>query len=170
MNDIQKKYKEIIEQINNYQVNNNNITKPEIIAVSKRQSIDSIQKILDMGHRSFGENQIQELESKWPQLKKKYPDIKIHFIGLIQSRKIISICNHADVIHSIDREKIIQKISEIKSKGFVVPQLFMQVNIGLEAQKGGVYPNEVHDLVQLSKQKYNIIFDGLMCIPPEGKE
>ena len=170
MIDIQKNYLDTIKQIQDFLIENKNFSKPEVIAVSKKQSVESIQKIIDMGHRSFGENQIQELELKWPALKDKYPDIKTHFIGSIQSRKIPSICNLCNVIHSIDREKIIKKIYEIKQNGDPIPELFMQVNVGLEPQKGGVSPNDIEDFIQLSRQKYNIEFAGLMCIPPINKE
>ena len=60
----------------------------ELIAVSKKKSATDIQKVIDEGHQSFGENQIQEIESKWPELKKLNSNITLHFIGSIQSRKV----------------------------------------------------------------------------------
>ena len=87
----------------------------ELIAVSKKQPKEKIIELLDCGHRSFGENQIQEIESKWPSLKKNFPDVKLSFIGSIQSRKVKKICELCDVVHSVDREKIVKLISELKS-------------------------------------------------------
>ena len=142
----------------------------ELIAVSKRQSKEKIFELLECGHRSFGENQIQEIESKWPAIKKNFPDVNLSFLGPIQSRKVKKICELCDVIHSIDREKIVKLISELKFQGVNIPKLFLQVNIGLESQKSGVYPNDVKDFIEISLKKYNIAFEGLMCLPPEGKD
>jgi pyridoxal phosphate enzyme (YggS family) len=141
----------------------------ELIAVSKKQSKEKIIELLECGHRSFGENQIQEIESKWPTIKENYPDVNLNFIGSIQSRKVKKICELCDVIHSIDREKIVKLISELKSQGMNIPKLFLQVNIGLESQKSGIHPNDVKDFIEISIKEYNISFEGLMCLPPEGK-
>ena len=142
----------------------------ELIAVSKRQSKEKIFELLECGHRSFGENQIQEIESKWPAIKKNFPDVNLSFLGPIQSRKVKKICELCDVIHSIDREKVVKLISELKSQGANIPKLFLQVNVGLESQKSGVHPSDVKDFIEISLKKYNISFEGLMCLPPEGKD
>ena len=147
-----------------------NLSDIELIAVSKKQSKEKILELLNCGHRSFGENQIQEVESKWPSIKVNYPDVKLSFLGSIQSRKVKKICELCDVIHSIDREKIVKSISEIKSQGLSIPKLFLQVNIGLESQKSGIHPNDVKDFIELCFNKYNITFEGLMCLPPEGED
>ena len=142
----------------------------ELIAVSKKQSKEKIIELLECGHRSFGENQIQEIESKWPSIKKSFPDVKLSFIGAIQSRKVKKICQLCDAIHSVDREKIVKLISELKSQGLFIPKLFLQVNIGLESQKSGIHPNDVRDFIEMSLKKYHISFEGLMCLPPEDKD
>ena len=142
----------------------------ELIAVSKRQSKEKIFELLECGHRSFGENQIQEIESKWPAIKESFPDVNLSFLGPIQSRKVKKICELCDVIHSIDREKVVKLISELKSQGANIPKLFLQVNVGLESQKSGVHPSDVKDFIEISLKKYNISFEGLMCLPPEGKD
>tara|TARA_Y100000389_G_C17281577_1_gene423251 strand:- start:119 stop:781 length:663 start_codon:yes stop_codon:yes gene_type:complete len=142
----------------------------ELIAVSKKQSREKIIELLECGHRAFGENQIQEIESKWPIIREKFPDVNLSFIGSIQSRKVKKICELCDVIHSVDREKTVKIISDLKSQGVKVPKLFLQVNIGLESQKSGIRPNDVTDFIEISLNKYNISFEGLMCLPPEGKD
>ena len=147
-----------------------NFSDIELIAVSKKQSKEKIIELLECGHRSFGENQIQEIESKWPAIKENFPDVNLSFIGSIQSRKVKKICELCDVIHSVDREKIVKLISELKSQGMNIPKLFLQVNIGLESQKSGIHPNEVKDFIAISLNKYHISFEGLMCLPPEGKD
>tara|TARA_B100001093_G_scaffold415621_1_gene406096 strand:+ start:940 stop:1602 length:663 start_codon:yes stop_codon:yes gene_type:complete len=147
-----------------------NLSDIELIAVSKKQSSEKIIELLNCGHRSFGENQIQEIESKWPTIKKDFSDVKLSFIGSIQSRKIRKICELCDVIHSVDREKIVKLISEIKSQGLTIPKLFLQVNIGMESQKSGIHPNDIENFIKMSREKYNISFEGLMCLPPEEKD
>ena len=147
-----------------------NLSDVELIAVSKKQSQEKILELLSYGHRSFGENQIQEIESKWPVIKDHYPDVKLSFLGSIQSRKVKKICELCDVIHSVDREKIVKSIFELKSQGLRIPKLFLQVNIGLESQKSGIHPNDVKDFIELCSNKYNITFEGLMCLPPEGED
>ena len=142
----------------------------ELIAVSKKQSKEKIIELLECGHRSFGENQIQEIESKWPAIKENFPDVNLSFIGSIQSRKVKKICELCDVIHSVDREKVVRLISELKFKGINIPKLFLQVNIGMESQKSGIHPNDVKDFIEVSLNKYHISFEGLMCLPPEGKD
>ena len=147
-----------------------NFSDIELIAVSKKQSKEKIIELLECGHRSFGENQIQEIEKKWPLLKAKFTDVNLSFIGSIQSRKVKKICELCDVIHSVDREKIVKLISELKFQGINIPKLFLQVNIGLESQKSGVHPNDVKEFIEMSLKKYHVSFEGLMCLPPEGKD
>ena len=84
------------------------IEEIELIAVSKKKPLDDIKKVHEAGHISFGENQIQEIERKWPDLKKLSKNIQLHFIGNIQSKKTEKIFELCDVIHSVDREKIVQ--------------------------------------------------------------
>ena len=91
------------------------------------------------------------------------------FIGSIQSRKVKKICELCDEIHSVDREKIVQIISDLKLQGLKIPKLFLQVNIGSEIQKSGVNPSEVKNFIDMSLERYNISYEGLMCLPPEGK-
>ena len=67
---------------------NRNSQDVELIAVSKKKSATDIQKVIDEGHQSFGENQIQEIEDKWPKLKNLNSNITLHLIGAIQSRTV----------------------------------------------------------------------------------
>ena len=142
----------------------------ELIAVSKKQSVDKILTLLNCGHRLFGENQIQEIESKWPAIKEKFIDVQLSFLGPIQSRKVKKICELCDVVHSVDREKIVKLISDLKLQGHNIPKLFLQVNIGLESQKSGIHPKDVKEFIEMSLKKYHISFEGLMCLPPENED
>ena len=145
---------------------NRNFQDVELIAVSKKKSVTDIQKVIDEGHLSFGENQIQEIESKWPDLKKLNPSIKLHFIGSIQSRKVEQIHKHCEVIHSIDRKKIVQKFAELETSDKIKRKYFIQINTGNELQKSGVLFNEADEFILDCKSNYNLNIIGLMCLPP----
>ena len=87
---------------------NRDIDEIDLIAVSKKKSSEDIRKVINFEHISYGENQIQEVEKKWIDLKNEFSDLKLHFIGGVQSRKVKSIYKHCDVIHSLDRIKIVK--------------------------------------------------------------
>ena len=144
------------------------IEEVELIAVSKRKAEEDILSVINLGHRTFGENQIQEVLKKWPNLKNQFHDIKVHFIGSIQSKKIHQIIEQCDVIHTIDREKIIGIISEMDYSKIKDKTFFIQVNTGSEIQKSGVSLDQVEALIQKCKD-YKIKIDGLMCLPPENE-
>ena len=144
------------------------IEEVELIAVSKRKAEEDILPVINLGHRTFGENQIQEVLKKWPNLKNQFHDVKVHFIGSIQSKKIHQIIEQCDVIHTIDREKIIGIIAEMDYSKIKDKTFFIQVNTGSEIQKSGVSLDQVEALIQKCKD-YKIKIDGLMCLPPENE-
>ena len=145
---------------------NRNSQDVELIAVSKKKSATDIQEVIDEGHLSFGENQIQEIESKWPDLKKLNSNINLHFIGSIQSRKVEQIHKHCEFIHSIDRKKIVKKFAELEISGVIKRKYFIQINTGNELQKSGVLFNEADEFISDCKSNYNLNILGLMCLPP----
>ena len=145
---------------------NRNSQDIELIAVSKKKSATDIQKVIDEGHLSFGENQIQEIETKWPDLKKLNSSINLHFIGSIQSRKVEQIHKHCEVIHSIDRKKIVKKFAELETSGDIKRKYFIQINTGNELQKSGVLFDEADEFISDCKSNYNLNIIGLMCLPP----
>ena len=139
--------------------------KINVIAVSKVQPIERIKKVLNEGHRLFGENRVQESLEKWPKLIDEYGKIELHLVGSLQTNKVKDAMNLFDVIHSIDREKLIVKIAnEAQNLGFC-PDLFIQVNTGNETQKAGVKKEEVTKLLELAKL-HSLPIIGLMCLPP----
>ena len=85
---------------------------PNIVAVSKTFSIQHILPIIDYGHIHFGENKVQEALEKWPEVKKKFPNIKLHMIGKLQSNKVKFALRIFDFIHSLDNLKLARKISD----------------------------------------------------------
>ncbi len=149
---------------------NRNSQDIELIAVSKKKSAIDIQKVIDEGHLSFGENQIQEIESKWPELKNLNSNITLHFIGSIQSRKVEQIHKYCEVIHSIDRKKIVKKFAELETSQDIKRKYFIQINTGNESQKSGVLLNEADEFISDCKSNYNLNIAGLMCLPPINED
>ena len=138
---------------------------PTLIAVSKQQDEARIIEALDLGLRVFGENRVQEAHTHWHERRTIYPDLELHLIGPLQSNKAKEAVTLFDVIHTIDRESIIDVLSdEMKKQNKNIP-CFIQVNTGDEPQKSGVSPKELPTLLNYARAKgLNII--GLTCIPP----
>ena len=143
-----------------------NIEEIELIAVSKKKPPDLIRKVINSGYRSFGENQLQEVENKWIRLKQEFSQTKLHFVGAIQSKKIEKIFKFCDVIHSIDREKIVRKIKTCEDSFNLKKEYFIQINTGNEPQKSGVALDESESFINKCINDYNLEIKGLMCIPP----
>ena len=144
-------------------ISNSNV---KIIAVSKTFPYDHISALVDHGHLHFGENKVQEAISKWSDLKKNKPNVKLHMIGKLQSNKAKDAVKLFDYIHSLDSQKlanILAKQENITNKKL---KYFIQVNIGNEKQKGGIAINFLDDFYYycLKELKINVI--GLMAIPP----
>jgi pyridoxal phosphate enzyme (YggS family) len=142
----------------------------ELIGVSKKKLPEDIIKVFNQGHLSFGENQIQEIERKWPDLKKLNPNIQLHYIGNIQSRKVGSIHENCNVIHSIDRMKVVKLFAEIEKLKNVSRKYFIQINTGNEPQKSGVMLSEVNKFITECLENYSLDILGLMCIPPLNED
>tara|TARA_B100001121_G_scaffold309537_1_gene336739 strand:- start:478 stop:1137 length:660 start_codon:yes stop_codon:yes gene_type:complete len=137
---------------------------PKIIAVSKTFKINHIEPLINYGHLDYGENKVQEAYEKWSEIKKN-KNIKLHLIGGLQSNKVKIAVKLFDYIHSLDSEKLANKIAkqEIELKRKV--KLFIQVNIGNEIQKSGISEKDLVDFFEYCKDlKLHIL--GLMCIPP----
>ena len=142
---------------------------PIIIAVSKTFPESEIVPLIEYGHSHFGENKVQEALNKWTNLKVKYPDVKLHLIGKLQTNKVKFAVNLFDFIHSVDNEKLAKKISEEQKKQNKKIKLFIQVNIGDEDQKSGVSKKDSKNLYDYCKN-LELEVMGLMCIPPLEKD
>ena len=142
---------------------------PEIIAVSKTFKIEHILPVLNHGHIHFGENKVQEAVQKWAPIKDENKKIKLHLIGRLQTNKVKLALNLFDYIHSLDSEKLANKISKVQNELNVNTKLFIQVNIGNEIQKSGISEDKVLSFYNYCKSlKLDVI--GLMCIPPLNEE
>ncbi|WOC16435.1 YggS family pyridoxal phosphate-dependent enzyme [Pseudochrobactrum sp. MP213Fo] len=137
-----------------------------LVAVSKTFSAEEILPALHEGQRIFGENRVQEAQSKWPLLREKFADIELHLIGPLQSNKTAEAVALFDVIQTVDREKIAATIAtEMQRLGRKL-KLFVQVNTGDEEQKAGIAPSEAVAFVNRCRDVHGLDIAGLMCIPP----
>ena len=152
---------DIKDYLNKLNINNN----PKIIAVSKTFKIDKILPLIDYGHIDYGENKVQEAVEKWTEIKKKYPKLKLHMIGKLQTNKVKFAVQIFDYIHSVDSEKLAKKIADEQNKINKKIKIFLQVNIGDENQKSGINKNNVKQLVNYCIE-IGLDLMGLMCIPP----
>ena len=161
---------DIKKRIHQTEVNfSRSVGETKLIAVSKVQPNNRIKSVLDQGHRIFGENRIQEAQSKWPAFKEKYEDVELHIIGPLQTNKTRAAMELADSIHTVDRPKLAKTIARIAQELGKCPELFVQVNTGDEQQKSGVLPNETESFVK-ECLGMDLPVKGLMCIPPINEE
>ncbi|MEE2773714.1 MAG: YggS family pyridoxal phosphate-dependent enzyme [Pseudomonadota bacterium] len=141
-----------------------------LIAVSKKQSHSRVLEVLDMGHRVFGENRVQEASEKWPLWREKYSDVTLHLLGPLQSNKVKDAIRLFDVVHTLDREKLAKLFAENMEKTGKRLELFIQVNTGSEPQKSGVLASEIDAFIHTCSRVYELPIVGLMCLPPINEE
>jgi PLP dependent protein len=137
-----------------------------LIAVSKTFPVEAILPVLAAGQRIFGENYVQEAKAKWPELRARFPEAQVHMIGPLQSNKADDAVKLFDAIHTLDRESLAAALAKSIVKLRRKPQLFVQVNTGLEPQKGGIDPRETAAFVARCRDVHGLAISGLMCIPP----
>lgn len=141
-----------------------------LVAVSKFHDADAVLPVLEAGHRLFGENRVQEAETKWPALRERFPDVVLHLIGPLQSNKVKNAVATFDVIETVDRPKIARALAgEFERTGRSLP-CYIQVNTGEEPQKAGVAPGDVDAFVRECREELGLDIQGLMCIPPVDEE
>lgn len=145
------------------------IESVELIAVSKVQPNERVLEVLEQGHLIFGENRVQEAESKWPGFKNRFPDAKVHLLGPLQSNKARLAFKIFDCIHTLDRPKLAKSFARLAQEIGFCPPLFVQVNTGEEPQKAGISTRDVDGFVAECRS-LDLPVIGLMCIPPIDEE
>ena len=151
-------YNKILQEIDVFK------KKTKIIAVSKNHPRESVEIALKLGVRIFGENKVQEAKKKFDGLKTKYPNLKLHLTGPLQTNKVKEAMKIFDTFHTLDREKLAKqfvKVGNLDSKHF-----FIQVNTGREENKSGVYPEHLDEFISYCRIDLSLNVVGLMCIPP----
>lgn len=141
-----------------------------LVAVSKAFKAAAIKPIIAAGQRVFGENRVQEALGKWPPLRAKYPEIRLHLIGSLQSNKASDAMSLFDVIETVDRPKLVDAIARLRDRNGYCPDLLVQVNTGEEPQKAGVWPGKADAFIDRCRTEFALPVRGLMCIPPLDEE
>lgn len=142
----------------------------ELIAVTKTFAAEAVEPVLAARHSDFGENRVQEAQGKWPALKARFPETRLHLIGPLQTNKVRDAVALFDAIHSVDRDKLASALAKEATRQGRSLSLFVQVNTGAEAQKAGVAPGEAGAFVERCRSEHGLRIDGLMCIPPEADD
>ena len=135
-----------------------------LLAVSKTQPAAAIRALAQAGQRHFGENYLQEALAKQEELA-DLSDLVWHFIGPIQSNKTRFIASRFDWVHSVDRLKIAERLSEQRPAEWPPLNICLQVNISHETSKSGVDPAELPELAQAVAKLPRLRLRGLMAIP-----
>ena len=157
---------EIKSKISEHKIKDYN---PHIIAISKTFKIDHILPLIEYGHIHFGENKIQEAMDKWPEIKNKNIQIKLHMVGKLQTNKVKFAIKIFDYIHSVDNIKLAKKISDEQKKNNKKPKIFIQLNIGNEVQKSGISKSEINFFYNYCKE-LGLDVIGTMCLPPNDNK
>lgn len=141
---------------------------PILVVVSKTQPPEAIEAVLALGFRHFGENRVQEALRKWPALRQRYPDIVLHLIGNLQTNKAKEALELFDVIHTVDRPSLLEKIVRLRATCPTrTKEFFVEVNLGDEAQKAGVSLEQAD--IFIAAATHALPINGLMAIPPKDK-
>lgn len=141
-----------------------------LVAVGKTFPADHMLPALNAGQRAFGENRVQEAEEKWPGLRSRFPDLRLHLIGPLQSNKVRKAVDVFDVIETVDRPKLARALANVMAETGRRPDCFIQVNTGAEDQKAGVLPQDADAFIAQCRDDFALPVTGLMCIPPVDEE
>lgn len=134
-----------------------------LIAVSKTKPVPMLQEIYDLGVRDFGENKVQELTDKEPQLP---ADLRWHMIGHLQRNKVKQVIDKAVLIHSVDSVRLAKAIEAEAAKKDIVVQILLEVNVAEEDSKFGLKVDEVLPAIEEIATMPHVRIKGLMTIAP----
>ncbi len=137
-----------------------------ILAVSKKHPVERIEALNRLGQLAFGENYVQEALTKIEYFSSR--EILWHFIGPLQSNKTREVAQNFQWVQSVDRVKILQRLSNQRPANLPALNVCIQVNIDREPQKAGVLPEQVRELVDAALSLDRLRLRGLMAIPKAG--
>lgn len=140
-----------------------------LVAVTKQHPVSDIEPLIAAGVTDFGENRVAEAKEKWSALRTRHPDLRLHMIGQLQSNKAAEAVQLFDVIHSLDRTSLLDALVRESERASRYPEVFVQVNIGAEEQKGGVAIDQLPALLAAVRAS-PLPLAGLMAMPPNGLE
>ncbi|NHO33123.1 YggS family pyridoxal phosphate-dependent enzyme [Acetobacter sp. LMG 1636] len=146
------------------------VASVQLVAVSKFHPAESVEAALVAGQLVFGENRVQEAAGKFPELRTRYPDLRLHLIGGLQTNKAREAVRLADVIESLDRSALSDALAKAGDQEGRLPELLIEVNTGDEPQKFGVPREKADEFIRESRARFGERVRGLMCIPPAGED
>ena len=152
---------------NTLKIENLELNRIKIIAVSKTFPIDEILPLINHGQIHFGENKVQEAIEKWQEIKQDFKHLQLHMIGKLQSNKVKFVVPLFDYIHSLDSLKLAKKIAEEQNKIKKKLKIFIQINIGNEEQKSGIDEGDLEEFYKKCVNELELNIVGLMCLPPK---
>jgi len=165
MSEIQQRYQAVCERITQAALQAGRpATQVQLLAVSKTFAAEQVREVATLGQRDFGENYVQEGVDKIAALK-DVPGLVWHCIGPLQSNKTRPVAEHFDWVHSVDRLKIAQRLSEQRPADLPPLNICLQVNIDGGPTKAGVSPTDALTLAQAVSVLPRLVLRGLMTIP-----
>ena len=135
----------------------------ELVAVSKQQPWEAVEPVLAAGQRVFGENRVQEAQSRWTDRRE---GLRLHLIGPLQTNKARDAVALFDVIETVDRPRLARALADEIQQAGRAPRLYIQVNTGEEPQKAGVAPGDADAFIAAATREFGLEIEGLMCVPP----
>jgi pyridoxal phosphate enzyme (YggS family) len=141
-----------------------------LVAVSKTHPASAVVSALAAGQRLFGENRVQEAQQKYPDLKARHGDLRLHLIGPLQTNKVKEAVSLFDAIETVDRPRLAEALAREMERQGKRRSCLIEVNTGEEPQKAGVLPREADRFIADCRDRLGLPVEGLMCIPPEGEE
>ena len=135
-----------------------------LCAATKMNDADAVRQAIAAGVDCCGENRVQELTQKASE--NAYAGAPVHFIGQLQTNKVRQVVGKVDLIHSVDRKKLLVAVQEEAARQGIQQDILLEVNIGGEESKGGFAPDEILPLVEEFSNFPNLRLRGLMAIPP----
>lgn len=166
---LSSRYFSVLDRVDQAVKRSSSKKAPVLVAVSKKQPVDSIFELYQLGHRDFGENYVQELVTKAELLRQKgCHEIRWHLIGHLQTNKVKAVSPYISFFHALDSEKLSEKIrTQWKEHKSSKPlPVFIEVNLDLEVTKAGMRSEQVEHFARYLSQLPELELQGLMCIPP----
>jgi len=137
-----------------------------LVAVTKTQPWGRVKAILDAGQRVFGENRVQEADSRWGAPEAAGHSVELRLIGPLQSNKAEAALARFDIIETLDRDRLAEALARAADKLGKRPRVLVQINTGEEPQKAGIAPRDADAFIIRAREVHGLAVEGLMAIPP----
>ncbi len=134
-----------------------------LIAVSKTKPLSALSEAYEEGARDFGENKVQEICEKYPEMPK---DARFHMIGHLQTNKVSQVIDKVVLIHSVDSVHLAEKIEKEAAKRQITADILLEINVAREESKFGLMLEEVVPALEMIREFPHIRVKGLMTIAP----